>query len=202
MKNKDLYYKILELESNATPDQIKQAYKDLARVWHPDRFLNDPKLQEKAQEKLKEINIAYQQLSSLSTETPVSESITVADEAVSQYKERFRTPDLSKQGRAAPPEGTRRYAQRLGSITAEGHFRQQQELCMSTIGLGTYLGHWDERTDRLYQEAIRRAVELGSNVIDSAINYRFQRSERVIGATLKQLFDSGKSKRDEIIVAT
>ena len=33
---------------------------------------------------------------------------------------------------------------------------------MSTIGLGTYLGHWDERTDRLCQVAIRRAVELGS----------------------------------------
>ena len=108
---------------------------------------------------------------------------------------------MSIQGRATP-EGTRRYAERLNSTTAEGHFRQQQELCMSTIGLGTYLGHWDERTDRLYLEAIRRAVELGANVIDSAINYRFQRSERVIGAALKQSFDAGKSKRDEIIVAT
>ncbi|MGA9772782.1 MAG: aldo/keto reductase [Blastocatellia bacterium] len=108
---------------------------------------------------------------------------------------------MSIQG-SATPAGTRRYAEQRNSITAEGHFRQQQELCMSTIGLGTYLGHWDERTDRLYQEAIRRAVELGSNVIDSAINYRFQRSERVIGAALKQLFDAKKSKRDEIIVAT
>ena len=108
---------------------------------------------------------------------------------------------MSIQGRATPA-GTRRYSERLSSTTAEGHFRQQQELCMSSIGLGTYLGHWDERTDRLYLEAIRRAIELGSNVIDSAINYRFQRSERVIGAALKQSFDAGKSKRDEIIVAT
>jgi aryl-alcohol dehydrogenase-like predicted oxidoreductase len=108
---------------------------------------------------------------------------------------------MSIQGRATPA-GTRRYAERFSSATAEGHFRQQQELCISTIGLGTYLGHWDERTDRLYLEAIRRSVELGSNVIDSAINYRFQRSERVIGAALKQSFDAGKSKRDEIIVAT
>ncbi|HSE97171.1 MAG TPA: aldo/keto reductase, partial [Blastocatellia bacterium] len=38
--------------------------------------------------------------------------------------------------------------------------------------------------------------------IDSAINYRFQRSERAIGAALKQLFDSGKAARDEIIIAT
>jgi aryl-alcohol dehydrogenase-like predicted oxidoreductase len=73
---------------------------------------------------------------------------------------------------------------------------------LSSIGLGTYLGHWDEHTDRNYQEAIKRAVELGCNVIDSAINYRFQRSERTIGATLKQMFDAGKVSRDEIIVAT
>jgi aryl-alcohol dehydrogenase-like predicted oxidoreductase len=73
---------------------------------------------------------------------------------------------------------------------------------MSSIGLGTYLGHWDEHTDRNYQEAIKRAIDLGCNVIDSAINYRFQRSERAIGAALKELFEAGKASRDEIIVAT
>lgn len=36
----------------------------MAKVWHPDRFVLDPRLQEKAQEKLKEINEAYEQLSS------------------------------------------------------------------------------------------------------------------------------------------
>jgi aryl-alcohol dehydrogenase-like predicted oxidoreductase len=102
----------------------------------------------------------------------------------------------------ATPAGTTRYSKRLASGTAPGHFSEQHGLCMSSIGLGTYLGHWDERTDRMYQESIKRAIELGCNVIDSAINYRFQRSERSIGAALKQLFDSGKVKRDEIIVAT
>jgi len=102
----------------------------------------------------------------------------------------------------ATPEGTRRYAERMSSLTADGHFRQQQDLCMSSIGLGTYLGQWDERTDRLYVEAIKRAIELGCNLIDSAINYRFQRSERNIGAALKQLIESGKAARDEIIIAT
>jgi aryl-alcohol dehydrogenase-like predicted oxidoreductase len=99
-------------------------------------------------------------------------------------------------------EGTRRYVERLGSRAARGHFRQQQNLCVATIGLGTYLGHWDDRTDKMYGEAIKRAIELGSNVIDSAINYRFQRSERAIGMALKQLFDAGKAERDGIIVAT
>ena len=102
----------------------------------------------------------------------------------------------------ATAEGTRRYAARLGASTASEHFRLQQGLCMSTIGLGTYLGHWDERTDRMYQESVRRAIALGCNVIDSAINYRFQRSERAVGAALKQLFESGKAARNEVIVAT
>ncbi|HXG91124.1 MAG TPA: aldo/keto reductase [Blastocatellia bacterium] len=103
----------------------------------------------------------------------------------------------------ATAEGTRRYADRLiASGVASGHFRKQEELCFSSVGIGTYLGHWDERTDRMYIEAIKRAVELGSNVIDSAINYRFQRSERAIGQALKQVFDAGKAARDEIIVAT
>lgn len=102
----------------------------------------------------------------------------------------------------ATAAGTRRYTARLAATTAEGHFRQQQELWMSSIGLGTYLGHWDDRTDRMYQEAVRRAVELGCNVIDSAINYRFQRSERAIGAALKQLFEARRAARDEIILTT
>jgi aryl-alcohol dehydrogenase-like predicted oxidoreductase len=87
-------------------------------------------------------------------------------------------------------------------LAASEHFRQMSGLSVSSIGLGTYLGHWDDHTDQMYLEATKRAVELGCNVIDSAINYRFQRSERAIGAALRQLFESGKARRDEIIVAT
>jgi len=90
----------------------------------------------------------------------------------------------------------------MAGTTARGNFREQQGLHMSSIGLGTYLGHWDDHTDRSYQQAITRALELGCNVIDSAINYRFQRSERAIGAALKQMFSAGTVARDEVIVAT
>src|SRR5258708_6001793 len=102
----------------------------------------------------------------------------------------------------ATAAGTRRYVGRLGSAAAPGHFRQERDLSISSIGLGTYLGHWDDTTDRMYQEAVKRALELGCNVIDSAINYRFQRSERAIGAALAQLIDGGRASRDEVIVAT
>ena len=56
------YYKILEIHANATEQEVKQAYRDLVKVWHPDRFTHDIKLQNKAEEKLKEINDAYQRI--------------------------------------------------------------------------------------------------------------------------------------------
>ncbi len=58
------YYALLGLSPGASPLELKAAHRDLAKVWHPDRFLRDPRLQEKAQEKLKEINEAYDQLRS------------------------------------------------------------------------------------------------------------------------------------------
>lgn len=102
----------------------------------------------------------------------------------------------------ATPEGTAGFAERLGTVVAEGHFRQRHGLHLSSIGLGTASGDCDDRTDDLYRQAIIRALDLGVNVVDSAINYRYQRSERAIGAALRQLFSSGRAGRDEVIVAT
>ena len=72
---------------------------------------------------------------------------------------------------------------------------------MSSIGVGTYLGQPDEQTDLRYTEAVVRAVELGANTIDTAANYRFQRSERSIGAALSELKARGFA-RDELIICT
>lgn len=102
----------------------------------------------------------------------------------------------------ATATGTAQYAKRFSQTLPPGHFRQLQGCTVSSIGLGTYLGEHDDNTDRQYQEAILRAVELGCNVIDSAINYRFQRSERAIGAALRQLFSSGRLSRDQVIITT
>jgi len=56
------YYRTLGLEVNSSPEQVKQAYRDLVRVWHPDRFSHDERLRLIAQEKLREINGAYEVL--------------------------------------------------------------------------------------------------------------------------------------------
>jgi GUN4-like/DnaJ domain len=60
----DIHYQVLEIEPGASQNEIKEAYKDLAKVWHPDRFANNPRLQQKAEEKLKQINTAYEFLKS------------------------------------------------------------------------------------------------------------------------------------------
>ena len=77
----------------------------------------------------------------------------------------------------------------------------QRNLVLSPIGIGTYLGNADEATDRNYTDAIVRAVQLGVNVIDSAANYRFQRSERSIGSALKTLENEGFA-REELVICT
>jgi len=106
------------------------------------------------------------------------------------------------QPQGATTEGTAAYRDRFRGIAAEGHFRQSQGLWMSSIGLGSYLGHHDERMDEAYRAAVKRAAELGCNVFDTAANYRFQRSERNIGDALADLFSQGKLSRDEVIVTT
>jgi aryl-alcohol dehydrogenase-like predicted oxidoreductase len=102
---------------------------------------------------------------------------------------------------SATKEGTTRYAQRFTGRAADGHFRETQRMVLSSLGIGTYLGQPDEKTDAAYTAAIATAVENGINVIDSAINYRFQRSERSIGAALPQLAAKGFA-REEIVLCT
>ena len=106
----------------------------------------------------------------------------------------------------ATPEGTARYRDRFPQLP--GHFRRPEhvpgvgKLWLSSLGLGTYLGEPDDATDRAYTDAIDTALRSGVNVLDTAINYRHQRSERNIGAALKNLFSSGELQRDEVLVCT
>jgi aryl-alcohol dehydrogenase-like predicted oxidoreductase len=102
----------------------------------------------------------------------------------------------------ATTEGTARYRERFAGELAEKHFHFEQGLWLSSIGIGTYLGDANDETDRAYTDAATRAVALGSNVLDTAANYRHQRSERSIGAALEQLTGAGGYGREELVVCT
>ncbi len=67
---------------------------------------------------------------------------------------------------------------------------------LSEIGIGTYLGDLDEETDRRYYETMVLGVERGINVIDTAINYRYMKSERVIAKVIEEV------GRDKVFVST
>jgi DnaJ domain len=66
----DKAYELLGVKPGVSNRELKAAHRDLAKVWHPDRFLHDPPLREKAQERLKEINEAYELLKSGKTPRP------------------------------------------------------------------------------------------------------------------------------------
>lgn len=68
--------------------------------------------------------------------------------------------------------------------------------------MGTYLGTMTVDDDDLYEVAIIRALERGVNVVDSAINYRAQRSERAVGQALLQTFETKVAERSEILVCS
>ena len=58
------YFRLFDLKPGASSQDLKKAYKRLAKQWHPDRFANDPTVSEVAEEKIKVINIAYEELKS------------------------------------------------------------------------------------------------------------------------------------------
>jgi len=53
---------ILELRPGASLSQVKTAYRDLAKVWHPDRFDGDERIKAKAHDRFSAINTAYRAL--------------------------------------------------------------------------------------------------------------------------------------------
>jgi aryl-alcohol dehydrogenase-like predicted oxidoreductase len=108
----------------------------------------------------------------------------------------------------ATGSGTARFCARFPALADACHFRQPEgvlhlsNLWLSSVGIGTYLGEPDTATDERYTQAVLSALSGGVNVLDSAINYRFQRSERSIGSALKRAVETGGVQRDELLICS
>jgi hypothetical protein len=63
------YFEILGIRPGVSDEELKQVYRDLVNVWHPDRFVGNPRLQKKAEENIKEINAAYEYIKSFYCKT-------------------------------------------------------------------------------------------------------------------------------------
>src|SRR5436305_1264793 len=95
---------------------------------------------------------------------------------------------------------TKDFTERFPEQKSAEFYRSAQGLEVSSIGLGSYLGDMDERTDRGYTQAVVAAVQGGINFIDTSLNYRNQRSELSIGEAIRQLTSDGTLKRTEFVV--
>ncbi len=103
----------------------------------------------------------------------------------------------------ASPDATRSYASRFQSRFASDFYRAAAStLSVSSIGMGTYLGDCDDAEDARYVRVLSAGIGAGLNLLDTAINYRCQRSERAVGLALREALRLGSAVRDEVVVCT
>ena len=101
----------------------------------------------------------------------------------------------------ATKEATSKFSQKFSEITRQ-NFKKIHDLTLSNVGIGTYLGDPDTKTDDLVTSAIKKSITSGINVIDTAINYRSQKAERAVGKAIAELVKEEKISRDEIFVSS
>ena len=77
-------WKTLGLAPGASQDEIKKAYRELAKKYHPDRYVNSP-MQAEAEQKMKEINEAYDLLTRDGGSTSYTESTRSGEDPTSLY---------------------------------------------------------------------------------------------------------------------
>jgi aryl-alcohol dehydrogenase-like predicted oxidoreductase len=113
------------------------------------------------------------------------------------------SPGVDPSTLRASETGTAAYCRRFETAFVEDYFRTVAlRLTVSSIGIGSYLGEANDADDHAYEQAIGRAISVGVNLIDTAINYRGQRSERAIGALLQKVIASGDASRQEIVLCS
>ncbi len=103
------------------------------------------------------------------------------------------------------PAGTKKYVD--SAVKDKGkpasHFRVFDELYLSSLGIGTYLGELTQQDDRLMEDAVYNSIKSGSvNVVDTAINYRAMKSEKSIGRALLRLVRDKIVSRDQVFIST
>jgi aryl-alcohol dehydrogenase-like predicted oxidoreductase len=98
---------------------------------------------------------------------------------------------------------TRDFASRFKSSFVDDFYRHiPAGPTISSLGMGTYLGECDDEEDSRYTDTLVAGVGRGLNLIDTAINYRCQRSERAVGRAIAKLLATGAAKREELVICT
>ena len=93
-------YKVLGVPETATDAEVKKAYLNLARKYHPDNYHDNP-LADLAQEKMKEINAAYEQIEIATSSTANSQTSSPRHEGWVNVNYHFLNIDLTAQPSSA-----------------------------------------------------------------------------------------------------
>lgn len=100
--------------------------------------------------------------------------------------------------------GTQRASRRdrLEGATDERFRPLHDGLLVGALASGTALGDADDTADRRWRAGLARALASGVTLLDTAINYRCMRAERIVGEALRAAVSAGLVHRDEIVVCT
>jgi curved DNA-binding protein CbpA len=162
---------ILELKHDATIDEAKQAYKDMVNIWHPDRFSSNPRLKQKAEDKLKEINEAYEMIQSfLSSKKPLEPEKALHRKADSESEISPNTSSRAGYHKSQAETGTK--------DKTEAFFEAGTGIVLS---LFSYLS-----------SAVRRIVTEAKNEIDQGKSNQWQKSGDMRGKGRGRGMGSGK----------
>lgn len=103
----------------------------------------------------------------------------------------------------ATKEGTFAYLKQFSKYSKD-FYRFNGDFFISSLGLGTFRKepYREENYVINYKESVKTAVLNGINHIDTAINYRYQTSEREIGEALQELFEEGKASREQLVISS
>ena len=133
-------YQVLGVSKSATDDEIKKAYRELARKYHPDNYQQDPNLAELAGEKMKEINEAYERIqnersgksSSSSSSQSYSYSGTSSDPRFNEIRSfinqrRFSEAEMRLDSMSAADRGAEWHFLKACVLAQRGHFFDAQK---------------------------------------------------------------------------
>lgn len=145
------------LEPNASPSELKQAYKDMACVWHPDRFTHNPRLQAKAEDQLKKINECYEIL---------------------------KSHDSQRQSSQSPPQDSRKTNIREPSKSRKREQPQKKPTNLCELRDQLILGNWyqaDVETQKVLLESTQRNANgwMGADDVDGLLYEDLQAIDRL-----------------------
>jgi len=122
-------FEILGVSSHASSDEVKQAYRDLVNVWHPDRFSHNDRLRKKAEEELIKINLAYEEIQQFFSIEREHQRLKAEGEERSKREAETRAKEQAAYRAKAKAEAEARMRQKTKAKSYSGNDWESRTLC-------------------------------------------------------------------------